>query len=206
MRGRVISLVSAASGLALGAGVLVWHTSDPGRDEPMPTPVTSAAAPSPPTDLVPEVLVEERPVAPAAPSRHQWTPEQAELYGLGDPVGTASVIGLRFVRSLQRQDHWSAAAELGLVGRAYFANRSAAELTRVMEDVFSNAGLHHAAPCTSAEQLNKEAVVVRCGGLRVVVHVSDGITGRGVRLARWHVNHDRYVGPHTHAVTTWDLR
>jgi hypothetical protein len=151
----------------------------------------------------PAASVDASPAAPSEqPSPVPVSPLLRDVWSDVVPEGSATQIALRFLVALQHGDEQAAVRELSLVGRSYFAVHDGEVRHLILRDVAAHAALAHAGPCTSADRLTAEAVVVRCGRANIVVHVLDDPLAPGVQLAPWHVRHDVFHGPHTHAFTT----
>jgi hypothetical protein len=184
-----------------GAGPNPWSTptsSAGARDH-----IATALVP-----LSPEKTAGPTPVAEpgsTAPSLWAELPILEQVWRADPPRGTGPEIALRFLRALQRGDDVAADRELYVFGRQQFSPSGMWLLHRVMSDVRRNAGLAQAGRCTRTGRLAKESAVVTCGRIHVVVHVLADDLAHGVQISDWHVHHDVFRGPHTHAFTTFQL-
>ncbi|HEV2889159.1 MAG TPA: hypothetical protein VGX28_02185 [Frankiaceae bacterium] len=155
---------------------------------PTPTPTASAIA------------------APAPPKPRATRPTLDDLKrsfaDTGDPKGTPVQFAIRYIEAL-RAGRWQAAvAEMAAVERASIRVKDNA--VAVGRDVLRNAtgALRTLPRCTSGAIVDRDAVLLRCGAARVVIHV-DAWTGfRGVKVADVFVASDHYGHPHTHAYTS----
>lgn len=119
----------------------------------------------------------------------------------GDPKGTPVQFTIRYLNAL-RAGKWTAAVrELAAVERGYIRIKDNA--AAVGRDVLNNAaGGHRTLPrCTSGVMAGRDAVVIRCGDVRVMVHVETWRGFRGVKVDEVFVPSDHYGHPHTHAYT-----
>jgi hypothetical protein len=119
----------------------------------------------------------------------------------GDPKGTPVQFTIRYLNAL-RAGKWTAAVrEMAAVERAYIRIKDNA--AAVGRDVLKNAaGGHRTLPrCTSGVMAGRDAVVIRCGDARVMVHVETWHGFRGVKVDEIFVASDHYGHPHTHAYT-----
>lgn len=154
----------------------------------LPTP-TAAATPSPP------------PPAPR-PTRATIDDLAREFADTGDPKGTPVQFAIRYIEAL-RAGRWQAAvAEMAAVERASIRIKDNA--AAVGRDVLRNAtGARKSLPrCTSGAIVDRDAVLLRCGAARVVIHVESWTGFRGVKVADVFVASDHYGHPHTHAYTS----
>jgi hypothetical protein len=119
----------------------------------------------------------------------------------GDPKGTPVQFTIRYLNAL-RAGKWSAAVrEMAAVERGYV--RIKGNAAAVDRDVLTHAaGGHRTIPrCTSGVTAARDAVVIRCGDARVMVHVETWRGFRGVKVDEVFVPSDHYGHPHTHAYT-----
>jgi hypothetical protein len=119
----------------------------------------------------------------------------------GDPKGTPVEFTIRYLNAL-RAGKWTAAVrEMAAVERAYIRIKDNA--AAVGRDVLTNAaGGHRTIPrCTSGVTAGRDAVVIRCGDARVMVHVETWRGFRGVKVDEVFVPSDHWGHPHTHAYT-----
>lgn len=118
-----------------------------------------------------------------------------------DPSGTPVDFALRYLNDLRAGDWVAALNEMAYVERAqvYLADR----VDVVGLDVLRNASLGrgHLAPCTSANQLSTDAVIVRCGQQNVLVHVEARRGYRGVYVSDDFIFDVDPQQPHTVAYT-----
>ena len=129
-------------------------------------------------------------------------PLLTQVYLADQPSGSGPQIALRFLQALQRGDDVGADRELYSFGRMMLSGSDMRPLHRIMADVRRHARLAGAGRCSRAVALTKESAVVSCGRVQVVVHVLHDEYSTGVQISDWHVHHDIYRGPHTHAFTT----
>ncbi|HEV2890459.1 MAG TPA: hypothetical protein VGX28_08790 [Frankiaceae bacterium] len=119
----------------------------------------------------------------------------------GDPKGTPVELTIRYLNAL-RAGKWTAAVkDMAAVERAYIRIKdNAAEVGR---DVLAHAaGARRTLPrCTSGVTAARDAVAIRRGDLRVMVHVETWRGFRGVKVDEVFVPSDHYGHPHTHAYT-----
>jgi hypothetical protein len=119
----------------------------------------------------------------------------------GDPKGTPVQFTIRYLNAL-RAGKWTAAVrEMAAVERGYI--RVKGNAVAVGRDVLTHAaGRHGTLPrCTSGVMAGRDAVVIRCGQFRVMVHVETWRGFRGVKVDEIFVPSDHYGHPHTHAYT-----
>ncbi|HEU0130562.1 MAG TPA: hypothetical protein VFQ85_06180 [Mycobacteriales bacterium] len=119
----------------------------------------------------------------------------------GDPNGTPVQFTIRYLNAL-RAGKWTAAVrEMAAVERGYIRVKDNA--VAVGRDVLiHSSGGHRSLPlCTSGVSAGRDAVVIRCGDLRVMVHVETWRGFRGVKVDEVFVPSDHYGHPHTHAYT-----
>lgn len=190
---RITAAVLAAAALAsvactsAGAPTTVI-TVAPAPIPAVPTP-TAAATTSPP-----------RPTQP--PTRATTDDLTREFADTGDPKGTPVQFAIRYIEAL-RAGRWHAAvAEMASVERATI--RVKGNAVAVGRDVLRNAtGARKTLPrCTSGAIVDRDAVLLRCGTARVVIHVESWTGFRGVKVADVFVASDHYGHPHTHAYTS----
>lgn len=123
------------------------------------------------------------------------------LFADPEPVGPTQTIALMFMRRLQAGDWLGAARQLSLYGRQRLSLLEPARAEAVMRDVAAKSGGARLGTCMSARRLHREAAVVRCGRVDVVVHTSTS-PWRGVLISAEHPPYDVLKTPHTHAYTT----
>jgi hypothetical protein len=119
----------------------------------------------------------------------------------GDPTGTPVQFTIRYLNAL-RAGRWTAAVrEMAAVERGYVRVKDNA--AAVGRDVLTHAADgHRSLPrCTSGVMAGRDAVVIRCGDVRVMVHVETWRGFRGVQVDEVFVPSDHYGHPHTHAYT-----
>jgi hypothetical protein len=119
----------------------------------------------------------------------------------GDPKGTPVQFTIRYLNAL-RAGKWTAAVrEMAAVERGYIRVKDNA--AAVGRDVLKNAAGGHRtlARCTSGVMVGRDAVVIRCGDARVMVHVETWRGFRGVKVDEVFVPSDHWGHPHTHAYT-----
>ena len=119
----------------------------------------------------------------------------------GDPKGTPVQFTIRYLNALRAGKWADAVKEMAAVERGYIRVKDNA--AAVGRDVLKNAaGGHHTLPrCTSGVMAGGDAVVIRCGDARVMVHVEMWRGFRGVKVDEIFVPSDHYGHPHTHAYT-----
>ncbi|HEX8001571.1 MAG TPA: hypothetical protein VF519_02635 [Mycobacteriales bacterium] len=90
---------------------------------------------------------------------------------------------------------------MAAVERAYIRIKDNA--AAVGRDVLTHAAgrLRTLPRCTSGVMSGRDAVVIRCGDARVMVHVETWRGFRGVKVDEIFVPSDHYGHPHTHAYT-----
>ena len=119
----------------------------------------------------------------------------------GDPKGTPVQFTIRYLNTL-RAGKWTAAVrEMAAVERGYIRIKDNA--AAVGRDVLTHAASGHGTlpRCTSGVTAGRDAVVIRCGDARVMVHVETWRGFRGVKVDEVFVPRDHYRHPHTHAYT-----
>jgi hypothetical protein len=119
----------------------------------------------------------------------------------GDPKGTPVQFTIRYLNAL-RAGKWTAAVrEMAAVERGYIRIKDNA--AAVGRDVLTHAaGGHRTIPrCTSGVAVGRDAVVIRCGDARVMVHVETWRGFRGVKVDEVFVPSDHWGHSHTHAYT-----
>jgi hypothetical protein len=119
----------------------------------------------------------------------------------GDPKGTPVQFAIRYLNAL-RAGKWTAAVrEMAAVERGYI--RVKGNAAAVGRDVLTHAaGGHRTLPrCTSGVMAGRDAVVIRCGDARVMVHVETWRGFRGVKVDEIFVPSDHWGHQHTHAYT-----
>jgi hypothetical protein len=159
------------------------------------TPVQPVAAPSPSPAAAPT------PQPKPAPTENGTDDFVARFRDTGDPKGTPVQFTIRYLNAL-RAGKWTAAVrEMAAVERGYIRIKDNA--AAVGRDVLSHAaGGHRPLPrCTSGVMAGRDAVVIRCGDARVMVHVETWHGFRGVKVDEVFVPSDHYGHPHTHAYT-----
>jgi len=119
----------------------------------------------------------------------------------GDPKGTSVQFTIRYLNALRAGKWADAVKEMAAVERAYIRIKHNA--VAVGRDVLKNAaGEHGTLPrCTSGVMAGRDAVVIRCGDARVMVHVETWRGFRGVKVDEIFVPSDHWGHPHTHAYT-----
>jgi len=166
------------------------------------TVITVAPAPIPalPTPTAAATTLPPRPTP--HPTRATADDLLRELADTGDPKGTPVQFAIRYIEAL-RAGRWHAAvAEMAAVERATI--RVKGNAVAVGRDVLRNAaGARKSLPrCTSGAIVDRDAVLLRCGAARVVIHVDTWTGFRGVKVADVFVASDHYGHPHTHAFTS----
>jgi hypothetical protein len=196
------SLMTGAA-LALGTAVLASAAGPDRHPAPLaPVRPRTTVAPGDAENVAGGDISQDVPGVLATHDLRQPLQEPLKQIWLANqPSGSGAAISLRFLQALQRHDDLAADRELYSVDRQYFAFEGLRALRRAMQEVRHNAGLEHAARCTDAIRLNREAALVRCGRLRVVVHVLHDELASGVQIGDWSYHRDVYRGPHTHAIT-----
>jgi hypothetical protein len=119
----------------------------------------------------------------------------------GDPTGTPVQFTIRYLNAL-RAGKWTAAVrEMAAVERGYIRVKDNA--AAVGRDVLTHAaGGHRTLPrCTAGVTAGRDAVVIRCGDARVMVHVETWRGFRGVKVDEVFVPSDHWGHRHTHAYT-----
>ncbi|HWL35324.1 MAG TPA: hypothetical protein VNQ77_03955 [Frankiaceae bacterium] len=119
----------------------------------------------------------------------------------GDPKGTPVQFTIRYLNALRARQWASAVREMAAVERGYLRIKDNA--AAVGRDVLTHAaGGHRTLPrCTSGVMAGRDAVVIRCGDARVMVHVETWPGFRGVKVDEIFVPSDHWGHPHTHAYT-----
>jgi hypothetical protein len=119
----------------------------------------------------------------------------------GDPKGTPVQFTIRYLNALRAGKWADAVKEMAAVERAYIRIKDNADA--VGRDVLTHAaGGHRTLPrCTSGVMAGRDAVVIRCGDARVMVHVETWRGFRGVKVDEIFVPSDHWGHPHTHAYT-----
>lgn len=119
----------------------------------------------------------------------------------GDPKGTPVQFTIRYLNALRAGKWADAVKEMAAVERAYIRIKDNA--AAVGRDVLTHAaGGHRTIPrCTSGVMAGRDAVVIRCGDARVMVHVETWRGFRGVKVDEIFVPSDHWGHPHTHAYT-----
>lgn len=188
------ALAAALTGTACAAGrtpapVITIAPVQPTAPRPVPTPT---AAPEPLTPTTP----------PSATRTDDGTAELVSPFrDTGDPKGTPVQFTIRYLNALRAGKWADAVKEMASVERAYIRIKdNAAEVGR---DVLTHAaGGHRTLPrCTSGTAVGRDAVVIRCGDARVMVHVETWRGFAGVKVDQIFVPSDHYGHPHTHAYT-----
>lgn len=186
----------------LGFVAATGCSSSPPRPVPVPVPIRVDTPPtlSPSPDVTrPREAAAPLPLPLPVPA---FTRDPVgQLAGLPDPVGPAPALALRYLQALQRGDWLGAARLLAHPERARLSTTDMAFVERVGRDVLHNAGGRRLGPCTASRYLNRDAAVLRCGTVTVVVHVEHLEPSPGVKIDRIFSHDDRHVGPHTHADT-----
>ena len=184
---------------ALAAGLAATACTSGGR--PPTTVITIAPAPAP---------VATAAAAPTTAPTPESTPVATDdgmdeflrrFRDTGDPKGTPVEFTIRYLNALRAGKWADAVKEMAAVERAYIRIKdNAADVGR---DVLTNAaGGHRTLPrCTSGVMAGRDAVVIRCGDARVMVHVETWRGFRGVKVDQIFVPSDHWGHPHTHAYT-----
>ncbi|HEX8003707.1 MAG TPA: hypothetical protein VF519_13540 [Mycobacteriales bacterium] len=189
---------AAAAALAAGLATTACTT---GRTPT--TVITIAPAP------VPAATVTPTPSASATPEPRP-TPVATDdgmdeflrrFRDTGDPKGSPVHFTIRYLNALRAGKWADAVKEMAAVERAYIRIKDNA--ATVGRDVLTNAaGGHRTIPrCTSGVMVGSDAVVIRCGDARVMVHVETWRGFRGVKVDEIFVPSDHWGHPHTHAYT-----
>lgn len=161
----------------------------------VPVPATVPQLPSAPPTATPDTR-------PTAALTGAGTKEFLRRFAdTGDPKGTPVQFTIRYLNAL-RAGKWTAAVrEMAAVERGYIRVKDNA--AAVGRDVLTHAaGGHRPLPrCTSGMMAGRDAVVIRCGDARVMVHVETSRGFRGVKVDEVFVPRDHWGHPHTHAYT-----
>jgi len=184
-----MNVTRTAAVTALAAGLATTGCSASGRQPA--TLVSVASAPTPTATATPDVT----PITPKLPPLHIDAPNPK------DPNGTPVDFAIRYLNDL-RAGHWHAALnEMGYMERADADLSDSQDIVGM--DVLRNAsdGSGHLSRCTSGSQFARDAVIIRCGRLNVVVHVETRRGFRGVEVSDFFVAGDHPGQPHTHAYT-----
>jgi hypothetical protein len=160
---------------------------------PAPAPAASAATPS--ATAAPEPR-------PTPVATGDGTADFLRRFAdTGDPKGTPVQLTIRYLNAL-RAGRWTAAVrEMAAVERGYIRIKDNA--AAVGRDVLTHAASgHRTLPrCTSGVMAGRDAVVIRCGDARVMVHVETWRGFRGVKVDEIFVPSDHWGHPHAHAYT-----
>ena len=192
---RIAALAALAAGLATTACTSVG--------QPPTTVITIAPAPAPAATGTPKPTVTGAPEPRPTPAATDGGMDEflRRFRDTGDPKGTPVEFTIRYLNTL-RAGRWSdAVKDMAAVERAYIRIKdNAAEVGR---DVLRNAGGGHGTlpRCTSGVNVGRDAVVIRCGDARVMVHVETWRGFRGVKVDQIFVPSDHWGHPHTHAYT-----
>lgn len=202
MQHHVTALLAASAAIV----TVLTGCGGPGEAHHSPTGVEpTASSELAPQASVPTVGPEALPPVRSLRSRDPFLPRFTDvLLRTEDPDGSGPQIALRFLRALQAGEYLRAAQQLSPGERITVALHSASWLRNVMVDVVDNAQLTGSASCTTAASVSEQAAVVSCGWLRVVVHVRTGFMP-GVQINSFFPHDDVFLGPHTHAFTTYDI-
>jgi hypothetical protein len=190
---RTAALAALAAGLATTACTSVG--------QPPTTVITIAPAPAPVATVA---------AAPTAAPTPESTPVATDngmdeflrrFRDTGDPKGTPVQFTIRYLNALRAGKWADAVKDMAAVERAYIRVKDNA--AGVGRDVLRNAaGGHGTLPrCTSGVMAGGDAVVIRCGDARVMVHVETWRGFRGVKVDEIFVPSDHWGHPHTHAYT-----
>lgn len=177
----------AASALAVG---LVATGCSAGGRTPT-TVITVAPAPAPTQSALASTL--------DLPHLTLTDPINIKTTSDDDPAGSTVAIAIRYLNDLRAQWWHAALNQMAYVERTGIGFDGTAGL--VGRDVLRNAsgGSGRLARCTSGHRFASDAVIVRCGGSHVVVHVETLRGFRGVQVSEFLVAGDHPGQPHTHA-------
>lgn len=186
----------AAAVAALAAG-LAGTACATGRTPTTVVTIAPAAVPAPTSPAALAAPSESSRIAAGEP-----TPEALFRFTDDDPTGTPVQFTIRYLNAL-RAGRWDdAVKEMASFERGYVRIKDIA--AAVGRDVLTHAaGGHGALPlCTSGVMVGDDAVVIRCGAVRVMVHVETWRGFHGVKVDEVFVAGDHFGHPHTHAYTS----
>jgi hypothetical protein len=185
----------------LAAGLAATACTSAGRRPT--TVITIAPAPAPAATVTPTPSASARPQPEPTPAATGDGTDEflGRFRDTGDPKGSPVQFTIRYLNALRAGKWADAVKEMAAVERAYIRIKDNA--AAVGRDVLRNAvGGHGTLPrCTSGVMAGGDAVVIRCGDARVMVHVETWRGFRGVKVDEIFVPSDHYGHPHTHAYT-----
>lgn len=188
----------AAAVAALAAGLAATACTT-GRTPTTVITVAPVQAPAPQPTATPSPALAPEPTATR--SDDGTADFLRQFRDTGDPKGTPVQFTIRYLNAL-RAGKWTAAVrEMAAVERGYIRIKDNA--AAIGRDVLTHAaGGHRTIPrCTSGVMAARDAVVIRCGDARVMVHVETWRGFRGAKVDEVFVPSDHYGHPHTHAYT-----
>jgi hypothetical protein len=190
--------IRTAAAVALAAGLAATACST-GRTPTTVITIAPVQAPAPQPSATPSPAPAPEPTAMRT---DDGTADFLRRFrDTGDPKGTPVQFTIRYLNAL-RAGKWTAAVrEMAAVERGYIRIKDNA--AAVGRDVLKNAagGRRTLPRCTSGVMSGRDAVVIRCGDVRVMVHVETWRGFRGVKVDEIFVPSDHYGHPHTHAYT-----
>lgn len=189
-----------AAAAALAAGLAATACTSGGQ--PPTTVITIAPAPAPAATVMSAPTA-----APTPESTPVATDDGMDVFlrrfrDTGDPKGSPVQFTIRYLNALRAGKWADAVKEMAAVERAYIRIKDNA--AAVGRDVLTHAaGGHRTLPrCTSGVPAARDAVVIRCGDARVMVHIETWRGFRGVKVDEIFVPSDHWGHPHTHAYTS----
>ena len=188
-----------AAAAALAAGLAATACTSGGRTPT--TVITIAPAPAPAAPMPTPAAATPEPKPTPVATDEGMDEFLRRFRDTGDPTGTPVQFTIRYLNALRAGTWADAVKDMAAVERAYIRiEDNAAEVGR---DVLRNAaGGHRTLPrCTSGVMAGRDAVVIRCGDARVMVHVETWRGFRGVKVDEIFVPSDHWGHPHTHAYT-----
>ncbi|HEU0130266.1 MAG TPA: hypothetical protein VFQ85_04655 [Mycobacteriales bacterium] len=192
---RTAALAALAAGLAT--------TACTSGGQPPTTVITIAPAPAPAATVAatPTAAPTPEPQPTAAATDEGMDEFLRRFRDTGDPKGTPVQFTIRYLNALRAGKWADAVKEMAAVERAYIRIKDNA--AAVGSDMLRNAaGGHGTLPrCTSGVMASHDAVVIRCGDARVMVHVETWRGFRGVKVDELFVPSDHWGHPHTDAYT-----
>jgi hypothetical protein len=125
----------------------------------------------------------------------------ARFRDTGDPKGTPVQFTIRYLNALRVGKWTDAVKDMAAVERSYIRIKDNA--AAVGRDVLNHAAgaRRTLSRCTSGVPVGRDAVVIRCGAVQVMVHVETWRGFRGVKVDEVFVPNDHYGHRHTHAYT-----
>lgn len=188
-----------AAAAALAAGLAATACTTGGQ--PPTTVITIAPGPAPAATVTPTPSASATP-QPTPVATDDGTDEFLRRFrDTGDPKGTPVQFTIRYLNALRGGKWADAVKEMAAVERAYIRIKDNA--AAVGRDVLTHAAGGHRTirRCTSGVMAGHDAVVIRCGDARVMVHVETWRGFRGVKVDEIFVPSDHWTHPHTHAYT-----